>query len=202
MLLFSLLTKSTYCTFKGVIGCKINFYKLFELKCLLAVCVHNHPIMIKIHPVFFFLNHNPFLRSSYSQILVSVTLHRPSLLPRLLIDSGVLSQTRPEWAFISPPLFRHQSRCRQVCLLSNWGVLLDVIMNIAVVIYSRYLRCWRRSGLLLFLKGMCPDLPKCAYVYANYLWSEEVSVRYLFYEFLQIACPNNVQVSKFHNECG
>ncbi len=26
---------------------------LFEHKCVLAVCVHNHPIMIKIHPVLF-----------------------------------------------------------------------------------------------------------------------------------------------------
>ncbi len=24
---------------------------LFELKCVLAVCVYNHPIMIKIHPL-------------------------------------------------------------------------------------------------------------------------------------------------------
>ncbi len=29
---------------------------LFELKCVLAVYVHNHPIMIKIHPVVYFLN--------------------------------------------------------------------------------------------------------------------------------------------------
>ncbi len=28
---------------KGVIKCKIHFYMLFELKCVLAVCVHNHP---------------------------------------------------------------------------------------------------------------------------------------------------------------
>ncbi len=31
---------------KGVIGCDMHFYKLFELKYVLAVCVHNHPIMI------------------------------------------------------------------------------------------------------------------------------------------------------------
>ncbi len=42
-------------TFKGVIGCKIHFYMLFELKCVLAVCVHNHTIMIIIHQVFLFL---------------------------------------------------------------------------------------------------------------------------------------------------
>ncbi len=39
---------------KGVIRCEMHFYMLFEHKCVLAVCVHNHPIMIKIHPVFFF----------------------------------------------------------------------------------------------------------------------------------------------------
>ncbi len=79
--------------FKGVIGCKIHFYMLFELKCVLAVCEHNHPIMIKIHPVFFFLiliNDNPFLKSSRSQILECVTSHRPRPLPWLLIDTSVL----------------------------------------------------------------------------------------------------------------
>ncbi len=30
-----------------------NPYMLFEHKCVLAVHVHNHPIMIKIHPVIF-----------------------------------------------------------------------------------------------------------------------------------------------------
>ncbi len=31
-----------------------SLYKLFEHKCVLKVCVHIHPLMIKIHPVFFF----------------------------------------------------------------------------------------------------------------------------------------------------
>ncbi len=39
---------------KGVIGCEIHFYMLFEHKCVLTVFVHIHPIMIKIQPVFFF----------------------------------------------------------------------------------------------------------------------------------------------------
>ncbi len=34
----------------------MHFYKVFELKCVFAVCVHNHPIMVKIHPVFICLN--------------------------------------------------------------------------------------------------------------------------------------------------
>ncbi len=32
-----------------------SLYKLFEQKCVLEVCVHIHPIMIKIHPVFFLI---------------------------------------------------------------------------------------------------------------------------------------------------
>ncbi len=31
-----------------------SLFKLFEHKCVLEVCVHIHPIMIKIHPLFFF----------------------------------------------------------------------------------------------------------------------------------------------------
>ncbi len=41
-----------------------SLYKLFEYKCVLEVCVHIHPIMIKIHSVFFFLN--PHLKSPFS----------------------------------------------------------------------------------------------------------------------------------------
>ncbi len=102
-------------------------------------------------------NHKPFVRSSHSQIIGRVTSHRPRLLPRLLINTGVLSQTRAEWTVISPPLFRLWSRCRQERLLSDWGVLLlEVIMDISVLIYSRHLSCWRCSGLPLFVKGMRP----------------------------------------------
>ncbi len=45
------------------IGCKIHFYMLFDMKFVLAVCVHNHPIMIIIHPVFL-LNPNKALAVS------------------------------------------------------------------------------------------------------------------------------------------
>ncbi len=40
-----------------------SLYKLFEHKCVLEVCAHIHPIMIKIHPVFFSI---PILKSSFS----------------------------------------------------------------------------------------------------------------------------------------
>ncbi len=75
-------------------------------------CVYTTPYNDKIHPVCFLYhqNHKPFLRSSHSQIIGRVTSHRPRLLPRLLINTGVF---RPEWTVISPPLFRLWSRYRQ-----------------------------------------------------------------------------------------
>ncbi len=71
-------------------------------------------------------------------------------------------------------------------LLSYWGVLLlDVIMNIAVVIYSRHLSRSRRCGLCLFLKGMCPPIYLNAFVRANHSWSSLTSRRseYTFFFF-------------------
>ncbi len=68
-------------------------------------------------------------------------------------------------------------------------------MNIAVIIYSRHLSCWRRSGLLLFLKGMRPSIYLNAFIFAQIIHdpaspTEEMSIRF-FYEPLQIAFPNN-----------
>ncbi len=83
-----------------------------------------------------------------------------------------------------------RSISRQECLrLSDWGLLLlDVIMNIAVIIYSRHLSRWRRKGLtLLSLWSECadPDLPKCVNVRANHSWSspptEEVCISFFLW---------------------
>ncbi len=127
------------------------------------MCVCTHPPYNDKNPpsVFFFIpiNNIPFLKSSLSQVLGCVTSHRPRLLPWLSIDTGVLPKTCPEWTVISPPLFPHRSRCRQEWLLRDWGVLLlDVILNIAVVVYSRHLIHWRRSELQLFLMRMRPPI--------------------------------------------
>ncbi len=131
--------RSTFVLLKGTLDAKFTFTWCLNL--------HNHSIGIKIHPL---SQSKPFTDSGQSD----VTLPRP--LPRLLMDTAVLAHTCPEWAVNSLPLFR-----------SDWGVLLlDVIMNIAVLIYSQHLSRWRLSGLLLFLKGMCPD--KCDYVCANH----------------------------------
>ncbi len=94
---------------------------LFEHKCVLAVFVHIHPIMIKsTQCVFISINNIPSLKSSRSQLLGFVTSHRPRPLPRLLTDTGAFPYTRPEWAVISLPLFQHRSRSRQECLL-EWS---------------------------------------------------------------------------------
>ncbi len=53
-----------------------SLYKLFEQKCVLEVCVQIHPIMIKIQPVFFFLNPYfkiPFLKLGRSETPVRMT---------------------------------------------------------------------------------------------------------------------------------
>ncbi len=84
-------------------------------------------------------------------------------------------------------------------------MLLDVIMNIAVVIYSQHLSLWRRSGLLLllFLKGMHSPIYLNAFMFARIIRdqaspSEEVSI--IFFIINLYSFPNNVQVSESHNE--
>ncbi len=74
-------------------------------------------------------------------------------------------------------------------------------MNIAVVIYSRHLSCWRRSGLHLVFEGNVAPIYLNASRFAQIIRdpaspTEEVSIHF-FFEYLQIAFPNNVQVSKF-----
>ncbi len=78
----------------------MHFYKLFELKCVLAVCVHNHPIMINNPPsvflyIFFYLVKS-FPVSQIKPIsddlsLCNVTQTGPS--HDSLIDSSVSAQT-------------------------------------------------------------------------------------------------------------
>ncbi len=48
---------------KGVIGCKIHFSSCLNIN-VCWKCVHIHPIMIKIHPEFFFFI--PILKSPFS----------------------------------------------------------------------------------------------------------------------------------------
>ncbi len=129
------------------------------------VCVHNHPIMIKIHPVFFFKSTKIFtlLRSSWSLCDVTRTEAPPTI-----VWLTAAFPHRLHWCLTSDPVI---SCCRQAWLLSDWGVLLlDVMMNTAV-------SGWR--GLRLVLKGIiCAlDLHKRVYVCANHSWSSFTYIR-------------------------
>ncbi len=65
---------------KGTYYAKLTFKMLFEHKCVMAVCVHNHPIMIKT------LSQNkPFAESVKCDI------------PRLLMDTNILAENHPKW---------------------------------------------------------------------------------------------------------
>ncbi len=115
--------------------------------------------MIKIHPVFFLI---PVLKSPFSNQAVLKFLsewHSSAQATPTIVDWQDCLTLDPPWeswelsAIVSTPV-QGKTRCLR---LSDWGVLLlDVIMNIAVVIYSRHLSHWRRRGLTLlsFLKGM------------------------------------------------
>ncbi len=78
--------------------------------------------------------------------------------------------------------------------LNDWAVLLlDVIINIAVVINSQYLSQWRRRGLMLLsFWSECanPDLPKCVYVCTNHSWSSFVYRRREYKVFLMNLCKS------------
>ncbi len=158
-------------SFKGDIRCKINFYMMFEHTCVGSVWTHPSYHDKNTPSAFFF--YSPQIIST---IFLSNWCHTGRPLPHLLTNTGISTLTRSEWAVKSPPLFWLQSRSRQEWLLSDWGaLLLDVIMNIAGVIYSQHLSRWRRRGLLLFLKGIPP--PQCIYVCANHSWSSLTSRR-------------------------
>ncbi len=166
--------------------------------------------MIKIHPVFFFFN--PYFKIPFSQIRLFWVLSgwRSSVqTPPMIVDWQDHLTLDPPWvnwelsAIVSTPV-QGKTRCLR---LSDWGVLLlGVIMNIAVVIYSWHVSRWRRSGLRLFLKGMRPLICLNASMFVQIIRdlaspTAEVSLR-VFNEPFQIAFPNNVLISKFHDECG
>ncbi len=180
-----------------------SLYKLFEHKCVLEVCVHIHPIMIIIQC--FLKNGIHILKSPFSnQAVLRFLFARtaPTVVDwqdRLTLDPPWVSW---EPSAIVSTLVQGKTRCLR---LSDWGVLLlDIIMNIAVVINSWHLSCWRCRGLtLLSFWRECadPDLPKCVclrkIIRDPASSTEEVSIRVFFYESLQITFPNNVLVSQF-----
>ncbi len=76
-------------------------------------------------------------------------------------------------------------------------------MNIAVIIYSRH-HIEDAENYFCFWRECALNQPKCIYDSTNLSWYSFTyrSEYKFFYEYLQIAFPNNVLVSKFHDECG
>ncbi len=71
-------------------------------------------------------------------------------------------------------------------------LLLDVIMNIAVVIYSRQLSRWRRRGLMLLSFWRNAPIPIClnASVCANHSWSSFIYRRSEYKFFFMNLCKS------------
>ncbi len=155
-----------------------SLYKLFEHKCVLEVCAHD-----KNPPSVFFLI--PILKSPFSNQAVLRFLSEW----RSYAHNSWL--TRPSYLILQSLL---RCRGRQECLrLSDWGVLLlDVIMNIAVIIYSWHLSRWRHRGLMLLsvLRECADNLHKCIYVRANHSWSSFIYTRIKYEVFVMNPCKS------------
>ncbi len=159
------------------------------------MCVHIHPIMIKVHPVV-------FKSSFWNQAVLSLRSEWRSSVqaPPTIVDwqARLTLATPPEW--LRAVCLRCRRRQERLWL-SDWGVLLlDVIMNIAVVGYSWHLSRWRCRGLtFLSLWRECadPNLPKCVCSHESFVISfiYRRSEFMGFYESLQITFPHNVLVS-------
>ncbi len=82
--------------------------------------------------------------------------------PPTIVDWHCLLTLDPPWVSSQQSaIVWRQSRSRQEWLLSDWGVLLlDEIMNIAVVIYSLHLSRWGNA---------LPDLPKCVCFHKSFV---------------------------------
>ncbi len=169
------------------------------------MCVHIHIynyiyIYIYIY-IFYPYFKTPFLKSGCSEIPVRMTFctgpsHDSWLTSRLTLD--------PPWVnchLSTIVLIPVQGKTR--CLpLSDGGLLLDVIMNIAVVSYSRHLSRWRRRGLSLLSLWSESSIYINASLFTQIICdpassTEEVRIK-VFYESLQINFPNNVLVSQYH----
>ncbi len=155
------------------------FYMLFKHKCVLAVCTQ--PCYIDTNPssVFFYLKSLPLsqIEPILEACLCNITQTQA---PPTIVWLTVVFQHRLDWCLTLdlPCVSYHQSaivstlehKMQTRMTPGDLGVLwLDVIMNISVVYYSRYLSRWRRSRLHLFLKGITLPLP----IYLMHVCSHE-----------------------------
>ncbi len=137
----------------------MHFYKLFELKCVSAVCVHNHPIMIQIS----FLSTKIFTPLSYRAVCLCDVTQTEA--PPTIVDwqTALVSYLRPALSELSsvalPP---EQMKTK----MSPKGLRCFVVGCNNEHSSSHLLPLsgwfWRECAL---------DLPKCVYVPLNHSWS-------------------------------
>ncbi len=154
--------------------------------CVGSVCTH--PSYNDKNPPSVFFFKSPFSNQAVLRFLsewhssVQAAPTRVDWQDRLTLDPPWVSWELS--AIVSTPV-QGKTRCLR---LSDWGaLLLDVIMNIAVVIYSRHRSRWRRRGLtLLSFWRECadPDLSKWVYVRTNHSWSSFIYRRSEYKGFL------------------
>ncbi len=146
------------------------FYMLFKHKCVLAV--FTQPCYIDTNPssVFFYLLKSLPLSQIEPILEACLCDITQTQAPPTIVWLTVVFQHRLDWCLTLdlPCVSYHQSaivstlehKMQTRMTPGDLGVLwLDVIMNISVVYYSRYLSRWRRSRLHLFLKGITLPLP-------------------------------------------
>jgi len=174
---------------------KNSLYK-FEHKCVLEVCVHIHPIMIKIH-----ILKSPFSSQAVLRFLSGWCSSAQA--PPTIIDcqDRLTLAPPPEWAESGPPPVQKTTRTSQI----------ERLRRLVVGCYNEYssrnllptsepLKT-QRINVTFVLKGMSRS-PICinASVRENLSWSRLTYRRSEykgFYESLHIAFPNNVLVSSF-----
>ncbi len=160
--------------------------------CVWSVCTHPSYNDKKSTQWFFKI---PILKSPFSNqaVLRFLSEWRSSAQTApTIVNWQVCLTLDPPWVICHPSIIvstpvQGKTRCLR---LSDWGVLLlDVIMNIAVVINSRHLSSWKRRGLMLlsfWREWADPDLHKCIYVHVNHSWSSFMYRRSEYKGFLWI----------------
>ncbi len=152
------------------------------------MCTHPSYNDKKSTRCFFFYFLSPFSNQAVLRVLsewCSSVQTAPTIVDwqdRLTLD--------PPW--VSWELSAIVSAGKIICLrLSDWGVLLlDVIMNIAVNIYSWHLSRWRRRGLMLlsfWRECADPDLPN-VFLFARFIRDLASPTEEVYKDFLMNLC--------------
>ncbi len=152
----------------------------FELKCVLAVCVHNHPIMIKKNLPSVFCFKSPKIITPFSDQAVlrflAVWRHTdPGPSPDCWLTLVFYLLTCHEWAVYSPTLFStpEQGQTRMTPKKLRYFVVgcNNEHSSRRLLPTSEPMKTQWINITFVFEGNAPPDLLKCIYVCANHSWS-------------------------------